>query len=78
MGPVAAVGGDRVRSGSQSRGTRGSVDGAHCEDGEKTRVPHRIDPPPGVGEAQTDSPPALTVNLRIRQLEFTESDANYC
>jgi hypothetical protein len=61
LGSGDVRGGDRVRYGSQSRGRRGSGDEAHCAGGERTRVPHRIPPPPGFGEAQTDSPPALTV-----------------
>jgi hypothetical protein len=75
---VGALGGsDRVRHGSQSRGRQGSGDEAHCEGGERTRVPHRIPPPPGFGEAQTDLPPALTAIYGFCQLEFPESEPNY-
>lgn len=50
-----------VRGGSRgSRGKRGCGDVAHCDDGERTRFPHRMPPQPG--EAEIDLPP---VYLRI-------------
>ena len=56
---MVVVGGDWVRGGSGNRGRRGSGDVAHVENGERTRVPHRMPTPPGFGEARTDSPPVL-------------------
>lgn len=72
---VAVVGDDRVRrDGSRSRGRRGSGKAAHCEGEEKTRVPHRMPPRQGFGQAQTDSPPVLTVIHGFPQVELSDSE----
>jgi hypothetical protein len=70
-GVVVKGGGDRVWGGAGNRGKLGSDDVAHCEGGERTRVPHRIPPPLGFGEARTDSPPVLIVIYEF--IQFTES-----